>query len=214
MTGWSEDGGDLDNESNDEFKGDNNERDGEYKEDDNKEDCMAASNNNSFSFSAVEQEQLTVADDYGGQLDVAVDMASGRWASDGNQLAVLAELAEKCKVGELLLPRRWGRGDRKEAVPLLCCLKPQGRSLPDIWTTVRKMDFHSETWCDDDASDLDWVGAEGATKWAEGASTYNWCWSERARIPALLWRNGDFAQGCLCAKAAHECHDDGNVEQK
>ncbi len=67
---------------------------------------MAASNNNSFSFSAVEQEQLTVADDYGGQLDVAVDMASGRWASDGNQLAVLAELAEKCKVGELLLPRR------------------------------------------------------------------------------------------------------------
>jgi hypothetical protein len=51
-TGGLEDGGDLNNERDDEFEGDNNKRDGEYKDDDDDEGGMVESNSNSFSFSA------------------------------------------------------------------------------------------------------------------------------------------------------------------
>jgi hypothetical protein len=69
--GGSEDGGDLDNERDSEFEGDNNKRDGEYKENDDDEGDMVGSNNNVFSFSAEKQEQLTVDNDDGGHLNVA-----------------------------------------------------------------------------------------------------------------------------------------------
>ncbi len=58
------------------------------------------SKNNFFSFSADKQDQLTVDNDHGGQLDVAAAAASGRQASDGDPLSVLALLAGKRRVGE------------------------------------------------------------------------------------------------------------------
>jgi hypothetical protein len=100
LTGGSEDGGDLDNERDGEFEDDNNKRDGEYKEDDEEEDGMAESNNNSSSFSADKQEQLTVANHDGGQLDVVAATACGRRASDGDQSVVAAALAGKRRLGE------------------------------------------------------------------------------------------------------------------
>ncbi len=145
--GGSEDGSDLNinNERDGEIKGDNNERDGDYEEDEEEEDGMAESNDNFFFFSVDKQEQMTVADDVRGQLDVAAAAASGRRASDGDQSSVLASLAGKRRVGEATSSKKVKEGGQKKAMSLLCCLKPQGRSLPVIWTTAMKTDFPLET---------------------------------------------------------------------
>jgi hypothetical protein len=145
----SEDGCDLSNERDGEIKGDNNKRDGEYKEEEeeDEEDGMAESNNNSFSFSADEQEQMNVANDDGGQSDVAAALASGRQASDEDRPNVAALLAGKRSVGEAASFKEMRDGGQKKAVPLLCPLKPQGKSLPVIWATAIKMDFCSKTLC-------------------------------------------------------------------
>jgi hypothetical protein len=90
--GVEDGGGDFDNERDGGFEGGG--------EDDDEEGGMVEINNNSFSFSADKQEQLTVDDDDGGQLDVAAVVAFGRWASDGDQVSVLALSDEKRRVGE------------------------------------------------------------------------------------------------------------------
>jgi hypothetical protein len=92
-TGGSEDGADL-----------NNERDGEFEddeEDDEEEGGMVEVNSNSFTSSA-DDKQLTMDNDDGSQIDAATAaaVASGRWASDGDQLSVLAILSGKRRVGE------------------------------------------------------------------------------------------------------------------
>jgi hypothetical protein len=62
---------------------------------------MVEINNNSFSFSA-DEEQLTMDDDDGSQLDASAvaTAAFGRWASDGDKSSVLALLSGKQRVGE------------------------------------------------------------------------------------------------------------------
>ncbi len=116
--GGSEDGGDPDNERDGEIKGDNNERDGEYKEEDEEEDGMAESNSNSFSYSADKQEQMNVANDDGGQSDVAAALASGRRASDGDQWDVAASLAWKRRVGEAASSKEVRDGGQKKKLCL------------------------------------------------------------------------------------------------
>jgi hypothetical protein len=87
---------------------------GEYDKDDEEEDGMSENNNNSFSLSADEQGQLTVADDDGGQLDVVAATASGRQASDGDQLNVAAALAGKQRVGEATSSKEAREGGQKK----------------------------------------------------------------------------------------------------
>jgi hypothetical protein len=62
---------------------------------------MVEVNNNSFSLSA-ENKQLTMDNDNGSQIDAAAAaaVASGRRASDGDQLSVLAISSGKQRVGE------------------------------------------------------------------------------------------------------------------
>jgi hypothetical protein len=77
------------------------------------------------------------------QIDAAVAAvaASGRWASDGDQLSVLAISSGKLRVGEASSSREMRDGGQKKAVPFLCPLKPQRRSLL-VWKTAMMMDFH------------------------------------------------------------------------
>jgi hypothetical protein len=81
---------------------------------------MVESNNNSFSFSADKQEQMTVVDDDWGQLDVVAASASGRQASDGDQLEVASLSARKRRVGEASSSNEVREGGQKRAVPFLC----------------------------------------------------------------------------------------------
>ncbi len=105
---------------------------------------MVEINNNSFSFSA-DKEQLTMDDDDASQLDAAAvtAAASGRQASDGDQLSVLAILSGKWRVGEASSSKEMRDGGQKKAVPFPCPSKPRGRSLLIIWMTVMMMDFCS-----------------------------------------------------------------------
>jgi hypothetical protein len=80
---------------------------------------------------------------------------SGRRASDGDQPSVMALLAEKRRVGEASSSKEVRKGEHKKAVPLLCHLKPQGRSLPNICMTAMKTDFVQKHDVHDDASELD-----------------------------------------------------------
>ncbi len=92
-TGGLEDGADLDDERDGEFEDD--------EEDDDKEGGMVEVNNNSFTSSA-DNKQLTMDDDNCTQIDAAAAaaVALGRWASDGDQLSVLAISSGKRRVGE------------------------------------------------------------------------------------------------------------------
>ncbi len=107
-TGALEDGGgDLNNERDDEFEDD--------KEDDDEEGGMVEINNNSFSLSA-NKEQLTMEDDYVSQKDAAAAAlaASGRRASDGNQLSVLAILSWKWRVDKASSSKEMRDGGQKK----------------------------------------------------------------------------------------------------
>ncbi len=128
----SEDGGDLDNERDGEFE--------DNEENDEEEGGMVDVTNNSFSLSA-DNEQLTMDKDNGSQIDAgaAPAAASGRWASDGDQLSVLAILSGKQKVGEASSSRELRDGGQKK-MPFLSPSKPQGRSLL-VWTTAMTMGF-------------------------------------------------------------------------
>jgi hypothetical protein len=107
-TGGSEDGANLDNERDGEFE--------DNEEDDEEEGGMVEVNNNSFSLSA-DNEQLTMDDDNGSQIDaVAVAAtASGRWASDGDQSSVSAILSGKRRVGEASSSREMRDGGQKKS---------------------------------------------------------------------------------------------------
>jgi hypothetical protein len=103
---------------------------------------MVEVNNNSFTSSA-DNKQLTMDNDDGSQIDAAAAAAaaSGRWASDGDQLSVLAISSGKRRVGEASSSREMRDGGQKKAVPFLCPSKPQERSLL-VRTTAMMMDFH------------------------------------------------------------------------
>ncbi len=78
---------------------------------------MAENNYNSFSFFANNQEQLTVAEDDGGQLDIATAIASGRWAIDGDWLVLTAASAGKTMVWEAASSKEARKGGQKK---ILC----------------------------------------------------------------------------------------------
>jgi hypothetical protein len=107
-TGGSEDGADLDNERDGEFEDD--------EDDDDEEGGMVEVNTNSFSLSA-DNEQLTMDDDNGSQIDAAAAAAtaSGRWAFEGDQLSVLAILSGKRRVGEASSSREMRDGGQKKS---------------------------------------------------------------------------------------------------
>ncbi len=97
---------------------------------------MVEINNNSFSFSA-DKEQLTMDDDDGSQLDAAATAAAafGRWASDGDQLSVLALLSGKRRVGEASSSKEMRDGGQKKSrafsMPFKTARKKSSRHTDD-----------------------------------------------------------------------------------
>ncbi len=81
-------------------------------------------NNNSFSLSA-DDEQLSMDDDNGSQIDAAAAaaVASGRWASDGDQLSVLAISSGKWRVGKASSSREMRDGGQKKKPCLFYALQ-------------------------------------------------------------------------------------------
>jgi hypothetical protein len=120
-TGGSEDGADLDNERNGEFK--------DEEEDDDEEGGMVEVNNNSFTLSA-DDKQLTMDDDNGSQIDAAAAVAgaSGRQASDGNQSSVSAISSEKWRVGAASSSREMRDGGQKKHAFSMPFKTPRKRS--------------------------------------------------------------------------------------
>ncbi len=82
-----------------------------------------------------------MANDDGGELDVVAAAASERRAPVGDQLDVVSLLAGKRRVGEASSSKEVREGVQKKAMPLLCHLKSQERSLPIIRMTAMKMGF-------------------------------------------------------------------------
>ncbi len=130
-TGGLEDGADLDNERDCEFE-DND-------EDEEEEGGMVEVNNNSFTSSA-DDKQLTIDNDDGSQIDAAAAAmaASGRWASDGDQLSVSAILSGKRRVGVASSSREMRDGGQK---------KSHAFSMP--FKTPRKKSSHMDNSNDD-----------------------------------------------------------------